>query len=42
LICATCQDWRTELVSGDEMLLLSVELDVPQDVEMSDLETAHV
>jgi hydrogenase nickel incorporation protein HypA/HybF len=37
LICAACEDWRTELVSGDEMLLLSVELDVPQN-----LEAAHV
>lgn len=28
LICAHCGDWRTELISGDELLLISVELDV--------------
>lgn len=27
LVCGRCGDWRTELVSGDEMLLVSVELD---------------
>jgi len=27
LICAHCEDWRTELVSGDELLLIRVELD---------------
>ncbi len=27
LVCGCCGDWRTELVSGDEMLLVSVELD---------------
>lgn len=27
LVCAHCGDWRTDLVSGDEMLLVSVELD---------------
>jgi len=26
LLCATCGDWRVALVSGDEMLLASVEL----------------
>jgi hydrogenase nickel incorporation protein HypA/HybF len=26
LCCARCADWRTELVSGDEMLLTSLEL----------------
>ncbi len=26
LVCTTCGDWRTELVSGDEMLLERVEL----------------
>lgn len=26
LVCATCGDWHTRLVSGDEMLLASVEL----------------
>jgi len=27
LVCGRCGDWRTELLSGDEMLLISVELD---------------
>ena len=26
LLCGSCGDWRTELVSGDELLLMSVEL----------------
>jgi hydrogenase nickel incorporation protein HypA/HybF len=27
LVCTHCGDWRTELISGDELLLISVELD---------------
>lgn len=27
LVCAECGDWRTRLVSGEEMLLTSVELE---------------
>ena len=27
LICKQCGDWRTTLVSGDEMMLMSVELE---------------
>ncbi len=27
LICASCGDFRTELLSGDELLLVSVELE---------------
>ena len=27
LICAHCKNWRTELISGDELLLIRVELD---------------
>jgi hydrogenase nickel incorporation protein HypA/HybF len=27
LICGHCSDWRTELISGDELLLIRVELD---------------
>lgn len=30
LICGHCGDWRTRLVSGDEMLLVRVELSVPE------------
>ncbi len=26
LLCAKCQDWHTEVISGDELLLASVEL----------------
>ena len=29
LICKQCGDWRTELLSGDEMMLMSVELEKP-------------
>jgi hydrogenase nickel incorporation protein HypA/HybF len=29
LLCAECGDYRTNVVSGDEMLLQRVELDVP-------------
>ena len=28
LVCAECRDWRTMLVSGDELLLERVELDI--------------
>lgn len=27
LTCQQCGDWRTELISGDEMMLMSVELE---------------
>jgi len=27
LVCQQCGDWRTTLISGDEMLLMSVELE---------------
>jgi len=27
LVCGHCGEWRTELISGDELLLLRVELD---------------
>ena len=27
LICKQCGDWRTTLISGDELMLMSVELD---------------
>lgn len=28
LVCKHCGDWRTSLVSGDELMLMSVELDI--------------
>ena len=28
LVCGACGDWHTELVSGDELLLASVELEI--------------
>ena len=31
LICKQCGDWRTTLVSGDEMMLMSVELEKTKD-----------
>jgi hydrogenase nickel incorporation protein HypA/HybF len=27
LVCGTCGDFRTDLISGDELLLVSVELE---------------
>ncbi len=30
LICKQCGDWRTTLISGDEMMLMSVELEKQQ------------
>jgi hydrogenase nickel incorporation protein HypA/HybF len=29
LLCGACGDWRTRLVSGDEMLLANLELTIP-------------
>jgi len=29
LVCEHCDSWHTELISGDELLLLSVELEKP-------------
>lgn len=29
LLCGLCGDWRTRLISGDEMLLANLELSVP-------------
>jgi hydrogenase nickel incorporation protein HypA/HybF len=31
LLCAACGDWHTRVVSGDELLLESVELDLRED-----------
>jgi hydrogenase nickel incorporation protein HypA/HybF len=31
LICKQCGDWRTTLISGDEMMLISVELEKRKD-----------
>ena len=31
LICKQCGDWRTTLVSGDELMLMSVELEKTKD-----------
>ena len=32
LICKECGDWRTSLISGDELMLMSVELEKKSDV----------
>lgn len=32
LVCGACGDWRTEVVSGDELILETVELDLPEPV----------
>lgn len=39
LICKECGDWKTTLISGDELLLMSVELEKTE--ENSSLETLH-
>jgi hydrogenase nickel incorporation protein HypA/HybF len=33
LTCTACGDWRTALISGDELLLLSVELEIADQKE---------
>ena len=30
LVCGACGDWRTEMVSGDELILESLEMDIPE------------
>lgn len=32
LVCGACGDWRTEVVSGDELILETVELDIPETI----------
>ena len=32
LLCGHCNDWHTQLVSGDEMLIKSIELETEEDV----------
>jgi len=39
LLCGACGNWRTRLVSGDELLLQHVELIRPSAVEMAEPET---
>jgi len=29
LVCGHCENWRTELISGDELLLIRVEMEKP-------------
>ena len=31
LLCAACGDWRTELLSGDELMLLRIELETQEE-----------
>jgi hydrogenase nickel incorporation protein HypA/HybF len=37
LICKQCGDWRTTLVSGDELMLMSVELERSKVPELKEL-----
>jgi hydrogenase nickel incorporation protein HypA/HybF len=30
LVCGACGNWQTEVVSGDELILETVELDIPE------------
>ena len=41
LVCKKCGDWRTTLISGDEMMLLSVELEKTPEQEMLASEVIH-
>lgn len=34
LICKQCGDWRTTLISGDEMMLMSVELEASNEISI--------
>jgi hydrogenase nickel incorporation protein HypA/HybF len=38
LLCDACGDWRTDLLAGDELLLLSVEFEIPE----TPVEVCHV
>jgi hydrogenase nickel incorporation protein HypA/HybF len=38
LLCGACGDWHTQLISGDELLLVSVELST---VDRQDFVSAH-
>ena len=38
LLCGTCGEWRTDLITGDELLLLRIELETREDA----MEVAHV
>ena len=37
LSCGLCHDWHTQLLSGDEMFLHSVELSMDEERELSDV-----
>lgn len=32
LLCGACGDWQTQVVSGDELILETVELDIPESI----------
>jgi hydrogenase nickel incorporation protein HypA/HybF len=38
LVCGTCGEWRTDLITGNELLLLRIELETREDA----MEAAHV
>ena len=46
LVCGACGDWQTDIISGDEMLLASLELVTPQQEHATEAkdpkEPAHV
>jgi len=35
LVCKQCGDWRTTLISGDELMLMSVELEKTKDLSLA-------
>lgn len=39
LLCGACGDWHTQLVSGDELILESVELQLAESTQLTETQT---
>ena len=37
LLCGHCGDWHTQIISGDEMLIRSIELDTEENTNQEDM-----
>lgn len=42
LLCAACGTWKTRLLSGDELLLVSIEMSRPETAPSAREDTVHV
>ncbi len=42
LLCAGCGSWKTQLLSGDEMLLVSIEMSRPDTASSTNEDALHV